>query len=129
MGAAIVSRNLRQGEGYYFLMPLPHDIADRTRVRPRPVDWLVTYLGNCEATRHSQGGCKPEYDRFNDRRSKIVKCYDVGCPRSGPPCITVGEDSPHEEANRRTCGKCSQNPPLIVGDNEPLTRLLDTQVP
>ena len=90
-GGGVVSRNLGQGEDCHFLVPFPHDIVGRAGVRPCPVDWLITYLRDRKATRHSQGGCEPEYDRFEDRRSEIVKCYDIGYPRSGPPCIIIGE--------------------------------------
>lgn len=80
-----------QGEDCCFLMSLPLDIVGRTWVCPCPVDRLVTYLGNCEGARHSQGGCKPEYDGFDDGRSGVVELYDVGYPRSGPPCIATNE--------------------------------------
>jgi len=84
-------------------MSLPHDIVGRTRVRPCPVDWLVTYLGNWEGTRHSKGGRKPEYDGFDDGRSDIVKFYDICYPRSGPPCITIDEGvAPDVEGNGST---------------------------
>ena len=98
-----ISRNLGQGEGCCLLMSVPHDIVDRTRMCPCPVDWLVTYLGNRKAAMHSQGRCKPEYDGFDDSRSGIVKFYDIGYPRSGPPYITIDEGiAPHVEGNGST---------------------------
>lgn len=95
---AIMSRNLGQGESCYFLMSLQHDILGRTRACPCPVGWLVTYLGNREATRHSQGRCKPEDNGFDDGRSKIVKLDDIGYPGSGPACIGINQwSAPHAE--------------------------------
>jgi len=98
-----ISRNLGQGEDCCLLMSLPHDIAGRTRVCPCPVDRLVTYLGDWKGATHSQGRCKPEYDGFDDSRSDIVKFYDVGYPRPGPPCITIDEGvTAHEAGNGST---------------------------
>jgi hypothetical protein len=77
-------------------MSLPHDIAGRARMCPCPVDWLITYLGDCEGTRHSEGGRKPEYDGFDDGRPDIVKFYDIGYPRSSPSYIAIDEgNAPH----------------------------------
>ena len=84
-------------------MSLPHDIADRTRVRPCPIDWLLTYLGDWESARHSQRGRKPEYDSFDDGRPDVVKFYDIGHPRSGPSCIAIDEGVVlHVEGNGST---------------------------
>jgi len=84
-------------------MSLPHDIVGCTRVCPCPVDWLVTYLGNWEGAGYSQGGCKPEYDGFDDGGSNIVKFYDISYPRSGPPCIAIDEgNASHAEGNGST---------------------------
>ena len=84
-------------------MSLPYDIVGRTRVCPCPVDWLVTYLGNREGAGHSQGGCKPEYDGFDDGRPDAVELYDIGYPRSGPPCIVIDEGiAPYGEGDEIT---------------------------
>ena len=99
----VVSQDLGQGEDRCFLMSLPHDIAGRTWVCPCPVGRLVTYLGNCEGTRHSQRGCEPEYEGFDDARSDVVKLYDIGYPRSGPSCNTIDEGiTPHIEGGEST---------------------------
>lgn len=95
-----MSRNLGQGEDCWFLMLPPHDIEGRTRVCTRPVGWFITYLGDCEGARHSQGRCKPEYDSFDDGRSDAVRFYDSRYPCSGPACITIDEGiAPHAEGD------------------------------